>query len=83
MSNAGFTMDPSAFGLPSRAQFAAYRVWDSYYFPRTSATPGALLDDIAADLRELEPFGFERFCAYLHVGLGTLNAKGPSSACIS
>jgi predicted TIM-barrel fold metal-dependent hydrolase len=79
MTNAGFTIDPTRLGLPSAAQFAAYRIWDSYYFPRTKASPGALADDVAADMRELAPFGIERFCAYLHVGLGTLAASGAPS----
>ena len=76
MSQTGFAIDPTAFGLPSRAQWQAYRIWDSYYFPR----PAALLEGIEADLRELDPICVERFCAYLHVGLGTLSARGSSPA---
>ena len=78
MSNAG-RVDPTAFGLPSRAEFAAYRIWDSYYFPRLRAVRGALQDDIAADLSVLEPFAIERLCVYLHVGLGTLLSGGKTS----
>lgn len=64
------------FGLPSREAWAAYRIWDSYYLPRMTARAGALLEDVAADWRELEPFAIERLCAYLHVGLGTLTEQG-------
>jgi hypothetical protein len=71
---------PEEFGLPSRAKLAGYRIWDSYYFPRLGTTPGALLEQIAADLRTLEPFAIERLCANLHVGLGTLGRKGTTSA---
>ncbi len=74
-----FTYDPTALGLPNAAEFAELRVWDSYYLPRMRAQPGALLEDIATDLAELEPFAIERFCAYLHVGLGTLTASGAPS----
>lgn len=74
-----FALNPVDFGLPSREQFAAYRIWDSYYFPRMTAKPGALLEDIAGDLRAIEPFAIERLCAYLHVGLGTLGRPGAAS----
>jgi predicted TIM-barrel fold metal-dependent hydrolase len=71
-------LQPEAFGLPSRSDWAAYRIWDSYYFPRLRAVTGKMVDDISADLQELEPFGIERFCAYVHVGLGTLTNGAPS-----
>jgi predicted TIM-barrel fold metal-dependent hydrolase len=79
VSQTGFAIDPTAFGLPSRAQWKAYRIWDSYYFPSGSRA-GALLEGIESDLAELEPIAVERFCAYLHVGLGTLSARGTSPA---
>jgi predicted TIM-barrel fold metal-dependent hydrolase len=72
-------LDPAAFGLPSREQFASWRIWDSYYFPRLRPVPGVLAADIAADLRLLEPFAIERLCANLHVGLGTLLPNGKVS----
>lgn len=78
MSETGFTIDPATFGLPSQAQFAAYRIWDSYYLPRMRTNPGGLLEEIASDLQQLEPFGIERLCAYLHVGVGTLTKGAPS-----
>jgi predicted TIM-barrel fold metal-dependent hydrolase len=37
-----------------------------------------MLDGIEADLKELEPFAVERFCAYFHVGLGTVVTKASS-----
>ena len=80
MSRAGFPLDPAAFALPSRERWQAYRIWDSYYLPRTPSQPGAMLKGIAADVQELEPFAIERLCAYLHVGLGTLVSKGASPA---
>jgi hypothetical protein len=75
-----FAVDPAAFGMPTRDQLTAYRIWDSYYLPRMNARTGALLEVIEADLQELERFGIERFCAYLHVGLGTLGSRGSSPA---
>lgn len=75
-----FTLSPAAFGLPTQKEFSELRIWDSYYLPRMRAQAGALRADIAADLRELEPFQIERFCAYLHVGLGTLTKAAPSPA---
>ena len=81
MSSAGATVDPTAFGLPSRAELQRHRIWDSYYFPRIRVAAGALAEDIAADLRVLEPWAIERLCAYFHVGLGTLGPAGrPSPA---
>ena len=65
--------------VPDRDAFARFRIWDSYYFPRLRQVPGALLEDVAADLELLAPFQIERFCAYLHVGLGTLSTRGGAS----
>ena len=78
MSQVRFALDPAGFGLPSRARWQSYRIWDSYYFPSGGARAGALLEGIESDLQELDPFCVERFCAYLHVGLGTLNSRGSS-----
>lgn len=80
MSRVGFAIEPVAFSLPSPGEWAAYRIWDSYYLPRMAAQPGALLKDIEADVRVLAPFGIERYLAYHHVGLGTLVARGSSPA---
>jgi hypothetical protein len=80
VSQPAFAIDPTVFGLPSRAQWQAYRIWDSYYFPRGGAKPGTMLENTESDLRELEPFCVERFCAYLHVGLGTLTTQRGSPA---
>src|SRR3954471_11611506 len=80
MSDAGNTTDWTQFGLPSRAQLAAWRIWDSYYFPAQKAGGGALRKGIEADLRRVEPFAIERHCAYLHVGLGTASPDRRSSA---
>lgn len=79
MSRSAFALNPVDFGLPSREQLAAYRIWDSYYFPRTPAKPGAMIEDVATDLNDLEPFAIEKLCAYVHVGLGTLLPGGAVS----
>jgi predicted TIM-barrel fold metal-dependent hydrolase len=80
VSQIAFAVDPVAFGLPSRSEWQAYRIWDSYYFPRGGTRAGAMLESVESDMAELAPFCIERFCAYLHVGLGTLTSKGTSPA---
>lgn len=76
MSTAATAPHPASFGLARLAQLGDYRIWDSYYLPRMPATPGGLLEVIASDLAALQPLQIERLCAYLHVGLGTLSARG-------
>ena len=73
MSAPYVNLGPEAFGLPSREAWREYRIWDSYYFPRFSAARGLLVDSVEEDFRTLEPFGIEKFCTYVHVGLGTLS----------
>jgi predicted TIM-barrel fold metal-dependent hydrolase len=71
VSAAAANFRPERFGLPSAADWKSFRIWDSYYFPRIRADRGAWADSVAEDLRELEPLSIERFCTYVHVGLGT------------
>ena len=79
MSQGFETVTQEMLGLPARAEWRKYRIWDSYYFPRIRAERAALVDSVADDLRDLEPFAIERFCAYVHVGLGT-TAGGAKTA---
>jgi predicted TIM-barrel fold metal-dependent hydrolase len=74
MSDAIGSVAPELLGLPTAVEWKAFRIWDSYYFPRIRAERGQWDDSVAEDLRDLEPFRIERLCAYLHVGLGTTNA---------
>lgn len=80
MAHSDEAATPASFGLGRLAQLGDYRIWDSYYLPRMPATPGGLLEVIASDLKALKPLRIERLCAYLHVGLGTLSARGVTPA---
>lgn len=65
------------YGLPSAAQMADYRIWDSYFTPSFSH-PGIrpdggsrLLDDIELSMRVMKYGRFEKMCLFPHVGIGT------------
>lgn len=66
---------PEHFGLPTRAELESYAVWDSYLTPADSDRDGTqLVRSIEQTLPTLEKAAIERFCLFLHVGLGTADA---------
>jgi len=55
-----FALDPAAFGLPTREQLVALRIWDLHYHGFIGADSGKALADHAALQFYQERFGIER-----------------------
>ena len=74
-------MNPASLrlGLPTPAQLAEYRIWDSYFTPSHSH-PGAdgtssLFREIERSLPAIKKGRFEKLCYFPHVGIGTTTDK--------
>lgn len=77
MSGAGqpHRLPPERFGLPTLDRWQRYAIWDSYLTPSMSDPDGTrLMADIRRTLPTLDKGAIQRFCLFLHVGLGTADA---------
>lgn len=68
-------VDHVRLGLPTPAQLAGYRIWDSYFTPSHSH-PGRdgksrLIADIERSMSAIEKGRIEKLCYFPHVGVGT------------
>ncbi len=67
-----YPLRPEHFGLPTLAQLHDLEIWDSYLTPSSSDPDGTrLLASIERTLPTLDKGAVQRFCVFLHVGLGT------------
>ncbi len=68
-------LQPEHFGLPSLSELRRYRVWDAYLYPSTVDRDGTqLVKTIEQTLPTLDKGAIERFCLFLHIGLGTADS---------
>lgn len=63
---------PQSFGLPPHEVLTSYQIWDAYLTPSMVDPDGKrLMHDIRRSLPTLDKGAIQRFCIFLHVGLGT------------
>jgi len=71
MSSDTSVFSPERFGLPTREELVAHRIWDLHYHgigPPYNKTPAQQNEET---FEFVERMGVERVCPFLHVGLGT------------
>jgi predicted TIM-barrel fold metal-dependent hydrolase len=82
MSEPVHTFSPRAYGLPSREDLVAHRIWDMHYHgmdPAHLRGGKSLVTQNEEAFEFVDRMGVELVCPFLHVGLGTATGDRPSA----
>src|SRR5688572_6308577 len=79
MSTSPNPFSARAYGLPTRDERVAYRMWDMHYHGINPPYAKSLVQQNEAMFKYVERMGVEVVCPFMHVGIGTEATVRPSA----
>lgn len=75
MSDTTSAFSPHAYGLPTREELVAHRIWDLHYHGMGPPYAKSPVEQNEAAFEFVDRMGVELVCPFVHVGLGTEDGR--------